>query len=115
MPQAGAILPPYIFDTIKFHSMPFQKGVSGNPAGRALGSTSEKNAIVRDAILSILTEGTEKLKAEMNKLEAKDYVAAYTAMLEYVVAKKARIQVTDDGEGATQQVFVIDDQIITFN
>ncbi len=95
--------------------MPFQSGISGNPAGRPKDATSKQNTIVRDAIHTILSTGAEKLQAEMNKLSGKDYVASYTALLEYTIPKKARVQHTSTNEDEEQQIFEIGDQIIYFN
>jgi hypothetical protein len=94
--------------------MPFQKGVSGNPAGRAPGSSYKENTIVRNAIHTILNDGVDKLRLEMNKLEGKDYLAAYIAMLEYVIPKKARIQVSNEDDEKVQEVIILGGQTIYF-
>jgi len=67
--------------------MPFEPGKSGNPAGRPKGSTNKSAGKVRDTIASLLEENSEKLKTELSKLEGKDYVSAYTALMPYVVPK----------------------------
>lgn len=47
----------------------------------------------------VKADGAKKLKDEMNKLKGKDYVIAYTTLLEFVKPKLQRV--SHDGESQT--------------
>lgn len=86
----------------------FLKGTSGNPNGRPKGTVTRKTAILQTFCDSILTGGGDKFKEELNKLEGKDYVQAYLALLEYAMPKMARIEHTGDADSfKITQVFKI--------
>ncbi|HYH15861.1 MAG TPA: DUF5681 domain-containing protein [Flavisolibacter sp.] len=83
--------------------MPFEPGKSGNPNGRPKGSLNKAAGNVRDNLASLLEENGNKLKTELDKLEGKDYVSAYTALLPYVVPKLQNTTLDIDLEQLTDE------------
>jgi hypothetical protein len=67
--------------------MPFEPGKSGNPNGRPKGTGNKVTTKVRENISEILEKGKDKLQTELDKLEGRDYVTAYSSLLPYVVPR----------------------------
>lgn len=70
--------------------MAFKKGESGNKEGRPEGSKNERTKQWEAFSEYCLTGGLKKFKEEMEKLNGKDYVTAFTNLLEYHAPKLAR-------------------------
>lgn len=67
--------------------MPFEPGHSGNPGGRPKGTSNKLTSKTREQLAILLDGGYKKLQDELNKLEGKEYVSAYTNLLPYVVPR----------------------------
>ncbi len=67
----------------------FEKGKSGNPAGKKAGTKNKAGAKVKEIIEGILTEpaNAERLKTEFASLKGRDFVKAYTELAPYVIPK----------------------------
>lgn len=86
--------------------MPFKKGESGNPQGKPEGTVSEKTKLWNDLKEWMIEGGAEKFKVEMNKLEGKEFIQAYTNILEFFKPKLARTDLTTKGEKMVQEIKV---------
>lgn len=94
--------------------MAFQKGKSGNPAGRKKGTVTKRTQIVQTFADAIVAGGTSRFKKEMSKLTGRQYVDAYLTLLEYSLPKKARVEHSIEGDTVrVVQVFKIGDKEIT--
>lgn len=59
--------------------MQYERGTSGNPAGRPKGAANKATAAARDTIADALAGATaEKLAAHLDTLTGKDYIDAYS-------------------------------------
>lgn len=67
--------------------MPFKKGQSGNPAGRAKGSTYKMSAEQREFLREFLIENKNKFVLQLKKMEGKDFVQNYITLMQYVLPK----------------------------
>lgn len=70
--------------------MPFKKGQSGNPDGKAKGTKSKKTETWEVFSQYCLTGGLDKFKKELDSLTGKDYVNSYLSLLEYHKPKLSR-------------------------
>lgn len=77
----------------------FQKG-HGQMGGRQKGticlSPKEWSAFGQWLVVG----GAERLHTEMNELHGKDYIVAFTSVLEYFAPKLARTEITGKGDEA---------------
>ena len=74
--------------------MPFNKGISGNPLGRPVGSgNNELRKIINESIYP------EKIRDMLNKIEDPiDYINAITKLLPYAIGKKKTIEDVQETE-----------------
>lgn len=70
--------------------MPFEKGQSGNPAGRPKGSGNVNTERLRSIVADLLEDNGEQVVKDIAKLEPRDRVRAWTALLEYALPKLQR-------------------------
>ena len=73
--------------------MPFEKGKSGNPAGRKTGTLNTINRDLRERIQALLEEQFEQVAADLKGLEPKLRVEAWLKLLEFALPKLHRSQV----------------------
>ena len=74
----------------------FEKGKSGNPNGRPVGTVSEKVKMSNELGEWFVQEGAQKCMRIMNDMEDEEYIKHYTALLEYFKPKQARITHSGD-------------------
>ena len=67
-------------------------------AGRPKGSSNETNKKVRNFIKEILTGQQDKFLKELEKLEGKQFIDAWTTLIEYSVPKLQRTELVGDEE-----------------
>ena len=75
--------------------MPFEKGHK-LATGRKKGSENKETKKLRDWLGILMDDNFERFKKEMNKLTGKDYIIAYTQLLEYSTPKLNRTEFTGD-------------------
>jgi hypothetical protein len=75
--------------------MPFQKGQSGNPAGKAKGSKYKMSAEHRDFLRDLLRKNKKKLAIELKELEGREFVQMYVTLMQYVLPKPATAEVKE--------------------
>jgi DNA-binding Lrp family transcriptional regulator len=69
----------------------FEKGKSGNPNGRPVGSVSDKVKMWNELGEWFTQQGAAKCMRIMNDMEDEEYIKHYTALLEYFKPKQARV------------------------
>jgi hypothetical protein len=74
----------------------FEKGKSGNPNGRPVGTVSDKVKMWNELGEWFVQEGAAKCMRIMNDMEDEEYIKHYTALLEYFKPKQARITHSGD-------------------
>jgi hypothetical protein len=87
--------------------MGFQKGISGNSAGRPTGSKNVAGAGLRNLISDFLQENFEQVTSDFAQLEPKDKIKIFIDLLQYSVPKLQSTNVTNDLE---QQLEVLSDE-----
>ena len=71
--------------------MAFEKGTSGNLAGRTPGTPNKATTAARETIAAALTGAdAKKLAAHLDTLSGKDYIDAYVKLAEFVTPKLQR-------------------------
>ena len=80
--------------------MAFEKGTSGNCAGRPPGTPNKATTAAREVISAALsaTDGA-KLAAQLDTLTGKNYIDAYVKLAEFVTPKLQRTALAADGAG----------------
>lgn len=95
--------------------MPFKKGESGNPNGRRSGSENKETKKLRQFLADVLDNNQQRFEQELLALESKDFIAAYSNLLEYCTPKLQRTELTGDKENPVQAVFKVAGQEIPFD
>ncbi len=75
--------------------MPFKKGQSGNPAGKAKSTHYKINAEQRDFLRQFLLDNKEKLLKELKKMEGKEFAHYYITLMNYVLPKPATAEIKE--------------------
>jgi hypothetical protein len=76
----------------------FEKGISGNPAGKKPGTTNRVNDEIRTRINTFLDENFETIQSDIMQLEARDRVRLYLELLQYGVPKLKAMELKTDSE-----------------
>lgn len=77
--------------------MPFQKGHK-LAKGRTKGSENKEKKALREMITILIEKNQEKFKKEMNKLSGVQYIDRFISLIEYVIPKLNRTDLTNDGK-----------------
>ena len=77
--------------------MAFEKGTTGNRAGRAPGTPNKATTAAREVIGAALS-GTDvaKLAAQLNTLTGKDFIGAYVKLAEFISPTLQRTALATD-------------------
>jgi uncharacterized protein YlxP (DUF503 family) len=75
--------------------MPFQKGQSGNPAGRTKGSNYKMSTEQRDFLRYLLRKNKEKFELQLEELKGRDFIHTYATLMQYVLPKPATAEVKE--------------------
>ncbi|HXB11645.1 MAG TPA: DUF5681 domain-containing protein [Bacteroidia bacterium] len=67
--------------------MPFEKGESGNPAGRPKGSMNAKAKLLRQMISDFLVENFEEVQKSFKEIPPKEKIKVYCNLLAFAVPK----------------------------
>jgi hypothetical protein len=86
---------------------PNWKGKSGNPEGRKKGSINVKTEKWHELCDYLLDEGTERLMRALEQLEPKEFVDAYSKILNYIKPKLQSVE----GNQTTQMKIVIENEL----
>jgi hypothetical protein len=83
--------------------MPFEKGHSGNPAGRPRGAGNKISTQLRQSINAFLEDNMETVLAEWKKLEGRDKVNFWRDLLRYSIPQLQSIEMQSDLEKLDEQ------------
>ena len=77
--------------------MAFEKGYSGNAAGRRPSTLNKITTAAREAIAAALAGAdADKLAAHLDTLTGKDYIDAYVKLAEFITPKLQRTALATD-------------------
>lgn len=71
--------------------MPFEKGQSGNPAGRKAGTPNTINRDLRERISDLLESRFDQVAADLDSLEPKERLNAWLKMSEFILPKQREL------------------------
>lgn len=93
--------------------MAFNKGKSGNPAGRPKGSSNKVTAKLRESITDFLDGNFNKIKKDFKGLKPADRVKYYIELLQYAVPKLQSVQLeTEFDHLSDDQLQTLVDELI---
>lgn len=75
-----------------------QRGGKREGAGRPKGSFNKKNKQIREFLQSILADNQDKFLKELMSLKGKQFIDAWTVLIEYSVPKLQRTEIVGDEE-----------------
>jgi hypothetical protein len=86
----------------------YQKGESGNPAGRPEGAKNRVNDEIRNRINEYLSDNFDEVLNDLKTMEARDRVRFYIELLQYSVPKLKTMELKTENEDVqlTPPVFV---------
>ena len=89
--------------------MAFEKGTSGNRAGRTPGTPNKATTAARETIAAALAGAdAKKLAAHLDTLSGKDYIDAYVKLAEFVTPKLQRTALSaNDGMIKVMQAEIV--------
>jgi ribosome-binding ATPase YchF (GTP1/OBG family) len=76
--------------------MAFKKGTSGNPDGRRKGAANKVTTELRERIKDFLEGQWDKIERDFNTLEAKDRVALFERLLQYILPRMSSVDLDAD-------------------
>lgn len=76
--------------------MAFKKGQSGNPDGRRKGAANKVTTELRERIKDFLEGQWDKIERDFNTLEAKDRVALFERLLQYILPRMSSVDLDAD-------------------
>ena len=83
--------------------MPFEKGESGNPAGRPKGSKNRSTKAMKEALSQLVDDNLENMSDWLNEMARDDPKAAFQCMLnlmEFQMPKMSRVTWIDENEAS---------------
>jgi len=89
--------------------MPFTKGKSGNVAGRPNGALNRSTEQAKLAVARLANQGLDALREDIEKIRKNNPIEAakiYLKLLEYIVPKKAAIELSGEIQQRIQQISV---------
>jgi hypothetical protein len=83
--------------------MAFQKGLSGNPAGKPRGAKNRVHKLLRENIVDFLSDEFENVKKVYAKLSPRDKLRFYTDLMAYGIPKLQAMSLDVDFDKMTDE------------
>lgn len=86
--------------------MPFEKGISGNPSGKPIGTPNKTSRQLRHAIIDYLTANFDKMIADADMLTPKERCRIYIDLMQYGLPRLSNVQL--DANPSENKPIIID-------
>lgn len=88
--------------------MPFKKGFSGNPKGRATGAANKVNRDLREIVRALVEDNAEQVRQDLAALDPKERVSAWLKLTEFILPKLQRTEEIHEVQQAPRKTVVIE-------
>jgi hypothetical protein len=90
--------------------MPFEKGNSGNPAGRPQGTRNKTTEELRNTIQAFIENNIESMQANFDQLEPKEKLMFIEKMLGYSIPKLQSLKIDELPNKETTSIITLTDE-----
>jgi hypothetical protein len=93
--------------------MPFEKGISGNPAGKPKGAVNTQTKLIKNLVETLISDNVDTIRADFAALKGREKINALCDLLPYVIPKLQATTLDIEIESLTdEQLDALYDRIV---